>query len=164
MTTNMIEVPSDSRRVVVVGDFPGFTPAELFEHWIDPELVARWWAPSALAEASVGGRYRFEWPEMDWVLEGRYTAIEAAKHLGFTWRWHHEAEQDAELHVDVFFAPLAEGSRMSIFHGEFADPEKRQGILEGWLHFGMRLAALRNRGDVEDRPMPDYTDSPSGRP
>jgi hypothetical protein len=39
------------------------------------------------------------------------------------------------------------GARMAVHQGPFgeeaSEQEDRQGIVEGWIHFGMRLAGLR---------------------
>jgi uncharacterized protein YndB with AHSA1/START domain len=147
----MIEVPSLPEQVVVVGEFPFYKPEELFAYWVTPELLKEWWPPEAEVDPRLGGKYRFSWPSMNWHLSGEYTTFEQGKELGFTWSWNHDPSSFEPLQVTVFFMETADGTRMSIFHGPFAgsDAEARQGILEGWIHFGMRLAGLR-RTEPED--------------
>ncbi len=143
----MIEVPSPSDRIVVVGDFKDFTPEELYDHWTRSDLLEYWWPAKAEADPKIGGHYAFSWPDMGWYLQGNYTAAEPGKHLGFTWTWNHEPGTYEPLQVDLYFAPIEEGTRLAIYHGPFTaeNTGSRQGIIEGWLHFGMRLAGLRRR-------------------
>ncbi|MDR3690197.1 MAG: SRPBCC domain-containing protein [Fimbriimonas sp.] len=143
----MIVVPSASDCLVLYGDFLNFTPEELFDHWVKPELLLLWWPKDVELDAVVGGMYRFGWPEQDWVLRGRYEAFEPGRRLRFTWHWdQHPADIDP-MWVDVFFMPIDRGVRLSIFHGPYSesasDQGAKQGHLEGWIHFGMRLAGLR---------------------
>ncbi len=139
----MIEVPSGSEQIVIVGDFQLFSAQELFEYWVQPDLLKYWWTERAETDPRVGGRYKLSWPEMDWVLEGEYTTVEPGKHLGFTWSWNHEPEVGPKQ-VDVYFSELAEATRVGIYHSPFeGNSADRQGVVEGWIHFGMRLAGLR---------------------
>ncbi len=145
----MIEVPSSRDRIVLVGEFHGFAPDELFDHFITPDLLVSWWPKEATVEPYVEGSYAFSWPEQNWHLRGKYNAFDRGQHLGFTWAWDHGPEGEVPLQVDLYFAPLDEGhgTKMSIFHGPFLDTEQgkgdRQGIVEGWIHFGMKMAGLR---------------------
>ena len=139
----MIEVPSGSEQIVVVGDFKLFSPAELFDYFVQPDLLKYWWPEQASTDPRVGGKYRLTWPDMNWILEGEYTAFEPGKHLGFTWSWNHEPDI-LPKQVDIYFSELADSTRIGIFHGPFeGDSSDRQGVVEGWIHFGMRLAGLR---------------------
>jgi uncharacterized protein YndB with AHSA1/START domain len=140
----VIEVPSGPEQIVVVGDFKFFTPQELFDHWVQPDLLKYWWPEQATTEPGVGGNFQFWWPDMNWELTGRYTAFDPGKHLGFTWSWTHEPSIEPRQ-VDIYFSEMQDGTRMGIFHGPFStdDAQDRQGIVEGWIHFGMRLAGLR---------------------
>jgi uncharacterized protein YndB with AHSA1/START domain len=140
----MIEIPSPKDRLIVCGDFEAYTPEELFDHWVIPQLVVRWWPQEARIEPRLGGRYDFVWPDMGWLLAGEYTAFERGVHLGFTWSWNHEPPEDQPLQVDLYFQALVEGAtRLAIYQGPYGDSEKereaRQGNLEGWIHFGRRL-------------------------
>lgn len=140
------DVSSDSSVVELTGEFGAFSPLELFDHWVRPELLVLWWPREATVDPRVGGEYRFTWPEQGWVLVGTYTAFEPGRALGFTWKWNHDAT-DEPLQVDLRFEPLDKGTRLRVRHGTWgsskAEQEDRHGVLEGWIHFGMRLAGLR---------------------
>jgi len=143
----MREIPCPKDRAIVSGDFGGFTPEELFDYWTKPELIVQWWPKVAAVDPRVGGEYRFSWKET--ALYGTYTAFEPGVHLGFTWAWtHHPVEAGKPLQVDLYFMPVDNGIRLAVHHGPFelsqADQEARQGIIEGWIHFGMLLAGLKD--------------------
>jgi uncharacterized protein YndB with AHSA1/START domain len=140
----MIHVPSAKDRVVVLGDFANFTPEELFNHFVDPVLLVQWWPQVASVDPRERGQFKFEWPGPGYSLHGEYTAFVPGAHLGFTWTFSHEPAAQPQQ-VDVFFSPLVEGTRIGIHHGSFGPDEgaARQGVAEGWIHFGMRLSGLR---------------------
>lgn len=141
----MIEVPSSPDRVVVVGEFEGFAPEELFDYFVEPTKLVQWWPQVVTNDPREGGAYRFEWPQPGYYLHGTYTAFARGEHLGFTWTWNHDPGTYEPLQVDLYFQAIDGGTRLGIHHGPFAgeDTAARQGVIEGWIHFGMRLAGLR---------------------
>lgn len=71
--------------------------------------------------------------------------------LGFTWNWDHDPVGTPERRVSVTFTASEEGGTgMYLVQEPFGESEAeqgaRKGIYEGWLHFGMRLAGLREGG------------------
>lgn len=149
----MKQIPSAPNTAIVSGDFEQFSPMELYHHFTLPERIVRWWPQVAEMEVRIGGAFHLSWPSNDWHLRGEYTALDPGAHLGFTWHWDHDPSHIPAKQVDIWFSPLFEhGSRIGIFHGPFdgssEDQASRQGIVEGWIHFGMILAGLRE-GAVE---------------
>lgn len=138
----LVELEGPTDRLVVQGTFET-TPARLFQYWVEPALLAEWWAPGAEIDLRVGGLYTLSWPAMGWCLRGTYSVVESGERLAFTWAWDHEPELP-ERAVDVRFVADAAGTVMTIEQGIYRDlPEDvadRQSHLEGWLHFGERLA------------------------
>ncbi|HVT14336.1 MAG TPA: SRPBCC domain-containing protein [Fimbriimonadaceae bacterium] len=147
----MVDVSPNSSILRLTGDFGGFTPTELFDHWVKPELLVKWWPREAEVDPRVGGAYKFSWPDQNWRLEGVYTAFEPGASLGFTWAWNFDAPEAEPLQVRLAFAPSEHGTTLTLEHRSWdqtdAAQQERQGILEGWIHFGMRLAGL-HRGDA----------------
>jgi uncharacterized protein YndB with AHSA1/START domain len=147
-TAWMRQIPSAPEIAVVSGDFEQFTPEELYDYFTSPGLLTRWWPTDAEVDRQVGGEYHFAWPANDWHLRGKYTALDPSSHIGFTWSWDHEPSHITPKLVDIWFMPMYEhGSRLAIYHGPFdtseSDQSARQGIVEGWIHFGMALAGMR---------------------
>ncbi len=147
LTNCMTDISPNPSTIKVQGDFGGFTPAELFDYWVDSSLLVRWWPAEATVEPRVGGSYALSWPQQGWHLRGSYTAFEAGRHLGFTWAWDHDAPGTNPTQVDLTFEETDEGTRLTIDHGPWPNTEEaqteRSAVIEGWIHFGMRLAGLR---------------------
>ena len=131
---------------VVAGDFDAFTSEELFDEFTNPEKLVIWWPETAEVDLRVGGRFALCWPTNNWNLRGEYLAVSAGEHLAFTWSWDHEPSRPPQR-VDVWFDCVHEqGTRIGIYHGPFQDTEEareaRQGVIEGWIHFCMRLGGV----------------------
>lgn len=144
----MRQIPSVPTIAIVSGDFEQFKPLDLYYHFTIPDRLTRWWPRVAEVDAVVGGKLHLAWPDNDWHLRGEFTALEPGVHLGFTWLWDHEPSHIPAKQVDIWFQPLLEhGARLAIFHGPYdetpEDQSSRQGVVEGWIHFGMILAGLR---------------------
>jgi uncharacterized protein YndB with AHSA1/START domain len=140
------EIDSAPDRLVVSVELPGLEPREALQHWLQPELLTRWWPAEAENDARIGGWYHIWWPVQGWHLRGRYTILDPDRALGFTWQWDHEPEQPLR-HVAVDVTPRAEGGTvMTVTHAVYGDSAAEQGVRdehrEGWLHFLGRLASL----------------------
>jgi uncharacterized protein YecA (UPF0149 family) len=65
--------------------------------------------------------------------------------------WDHDRNKFEPLQVDLTFEEIEGGTRLTVDHAPWDDSQEaqdeRQGIVEGWIHFGMRLAGLR-QGDA----------------
>jgi uncharacterized protein YndB with AHSA1/START domain len=150
----MKQIPSAPEIAVISGDFEQFTPSELFAFFTQADKLVQWWPQTAETDPQIGGAFRLSWPDNDWHLRGQYTALEPGLHVGFTWAWDHEPSAGTLKQVDIWFQPLFEtGSRLAVYHGPYeateSDQAAKQGVIEGWIHFGMILAGLR-RGATEE--------------
>jgi uncharacterized protein YndB with AHSA1/START domain len=144
----MHELPSGKNLLILQGDFEAFSPQELFDYWVTPSLVTQWWAVEAEIVPGQGGSYKLSWPEMGWELQGVYKEFNPPEKIVFTWHWNHEPVETDPLQVSIDFDYAANGGTMlTITHGRYDDTPAaqaaRQGHLEGWIHFCMKLAGLR---------------------
>jgi uncharacterized protein YndB with AHSA1/START domain len=144
----MIDESPSHDRLVLTGAFEGYDPSELFAMWVVPDFLMRWWPEVAEVRSGVGGHYKFSWPGRNWILEGAYTAWEPGGRLGFTWKWNFDPADKAEMQVEVLFRAREEGGTdLIIMHSPYSDSQEdqttRDGHREGWMHFCMRLAGLR---------------------
>jgi uncharacterized protein YndB with AHSA1/START domain len=139
------QLPGDTTHLTFQAEFPHFSVNQLYDHFIRTELLQRWWPPTAVVDAQVGGKYRLSWPEMGWHLYGEYTRLEPGKHLAFTWKWEHNPDMPTRQ-VEIAFEPHEAGSLLTLTHGVYGDNardrEDRQHHVEGWSHFLARLQAL----------------------
>jgi uncharacterized protein YndB with AHSA1/START domain len=137
--------PKDRSKLVVAGEFPGFTPQKMFEHWTNAELIAKWWPQKAVIDAEAGGRFHMIWDQPPWYMRGEIKAFEPAKRLTFSWTWDH-AKEAPSLEVTVDLEAIEGGTRLRIAQGPYsagaADQEERAGHLRGWQFFCSKLRRL----------------------
>jgi uncharacterized protein YndB with AHSA1/START domain len=160
----MHPLPSGPSELVLQGDFEAFSPQELFDYWVTPSLLTQWWPEEAQVNACPGGEYCFSWPSMNWTLQGTFKEIAPGERLSFTWKWNHDPQDEEHLVVTVDFAGAdTAGTLLTIHHGPYGDSEEdqeaRQGHLEGWIHFCMKLAGLRD--GIQDSTIMDAGEAPS---
>lgn len=136
----MTEVPSSPDVAVLVGDFCDHTPETLFAWLTEPDKLTRWWPERAEVDLRVGGAYALIWPKPEWNIRGTYTAVDAPRHVGFTWRG--DPDEGESSQVDLWIDPIESGARLAVWHRGFADAAERRQLCEGWIHFGMRLAGM----------------------
>jgi uncharacterized protein YndB with AHSA1/START domain len=142
--------PDNAKQLKLSGDFPGFTLDEMWKHWTTNELMAKWWPQEADIEAKVGGKFIMMWKDEEgadvWTLDGKITALEERRKLGFSWKWR-QMPDDAELEVTVEFSEIEGGVRLKVTHGTYADVEAKEGSghLEGWQFFGTKLKNLKKK-------------------
>lgn len=126
-------------------------PAAVYAAWTDPEALGSWFCPAPDLtvvvhglELRVGGRYRIEMRPRtgaSWIVAGTYTALDAPRHLAFTWAWEHAPVEEATL-VTVDLIAAGEGTELVLTHARFATEASRDGHTEGWNASLSRLAAV----------------------
>lgn len=139
------ELPTERDKLVIVADFMHTTPDVLFNYWIVPELLQKWWPPEAEIEPRLGGAYHLFWRQMNWHLHGHYTEFIPEATLAFTWQWdHYPIVKNVLVTFELF---NEDGTRMTVTHSPYADAEQdhkdREGHREGWMHFISRLQDLK---------------------
>jgi len=119
---------------------------DVFDAWIDPGLLRRWWAadPSwddALAEvdAREGGRYRLSMREGQGgaahTVVGEYTEIKRPERLAYTWEWEGGPEEmrgSEATQVVVEFNEANGGTDVVLTHTGFANDAIRDEHTKGW--------------------------------
>ncbi|MBZ0137903.1 MAG: SRPBCC domain-containing protein [Planctomycetes bacterium] len=143
--------PADKTKLVLTGDFNGFTLEQMWKHWATGEGITKWWPPEANIEGKVGGRYELIWKgedgEISWQLLGKVEIWEPNKKLGFTWTWNSDPKDAPTLHVVVEFSEIKDGVQVKITHSAFDanndDQQNRASLKQGWEFFCTKLAALK---------------------
>lgn len=113
------------------------TPNLVFEYFTEPDRLRRWWSEEATVDLRTDGNYELSWPSQRLRLLGRYLVVEPHERLTFTWSFVHEPEPPRT--VDVHFVPTDGRTRLLIEHTHGADPDERQGYVDGWRFFIERL-------------------------
>lgn len=123
---------------------------QLFQAWVDPELMMQWYSPAdmttphAEADPQVGGKYavtmRFveREPQEDVTVRGVYKQIQAPNRLQFTWQWD---GQEGETLVDVALRPIDEQTtELTLTHSGFDQVELPPGFTRDDHHNGWSTA------------------------
>lgn len=116
-------------------------PEKVWRAWTDPQVLKRWWAPSAgqgvsLAELDVrvGGRYRICFGGADGnehECAGVYQEVAKPKKLVFTWSWPRTTPDRISL-VTILFNAKGGGTELVFKHERFADEAARDNHKRGW--------------------------------
>jgi hypothetical protein len=139
--------PDDKTKLVLQGDFAGYTLDEMWKKWTTAEGITSWWPPLAEIEGKVGGKFVLTWKteagEIQWQLTGKVETWEPGKKFGFTWRWNETPAETPDLHVLVEFSEVEGGVRLKITHNKFDpnndDQKNRESLKQGWEFFCINL-------------------------
>lgn len=121
-------------------------PDRVFDAWVHPELLRRWWAaspgwrsPSAEVDARAGGRYRLSMEDAETgavhTVSGEFLVVERPRRLVYTWTWEGEPVEMAGSEgtlVTVEFYPAGERTRVVLTHSGFAGAHVRDLHVGGW--------------------------------
>ncbi|MGO4715796.1 SRPBCC family protein [Bradyrhizobium sp. 2TAF24] len=116
-------------------------PAKVFAAWTDPEKIIRWFGPAETVAGSVkadmdvrvGGGFRISFTTVDGEYHevgGNYREVVADQRLVFSWAWHSTPERVSVVTVTI--KPDADGSLLTLNHGQFFDEAARDGHRRGW--------------------------------
>jgi uncharacterized protein YndB with AHSA1/START domain len=116
-------------------------PAKVYAAWIDPQKIARWFAPAsaransghAVIDARVGGRFR-----VGFVLDngenfevgGVYRELVPNQRLVFSWAWHTTPERESQ--VTVSLRPDGDGTMLTLHHEQLFDQAACDSHARGW--------------------------------
>jgi uncharacterized protein YndB with AHSA1/START domain len=139
-------VPSPEDRIVIQAEFMNTPPELLFDYFVRPTLVIRWWSPYADIHARQGGTFHYAWNDLNLHLRGTYLLVERGSLLNFTWQWDHERASGREPRiVSIRFYPGADGgTRLHISHSPYTPAEQadRRAHTEAWLYYLGRLQSV----------------------
>ena len=111
------------------------SPEDLFALWIEPEQLARWWAPEGY-EAAVhdldvrpGGRWRIVLRGAggrEIAMGGVFQIVEPSRRLAFSWAWDEAPATPSDVtQVTASFEPVPGGTRLVLEHQNFGDQDVR---------------------------------------
>jgi uncharacterized protein YndB with AHSA1/START domain len=118
----------------------------VFDAWINPEVLKRWWAaaptwetPLAEVDAREGGGYRLSMRTDEGEVHtvgGTFTEITPPERLAYTWAW--EEGPDAAMagsertQVVVEFLEDGDGTLVKLTHSGFSGDQIRDMHVQGW--------------------------------
>ena len=132
--------PAAAEAVIVKRTFTA--PREkVFEAWVNPKLMARWFArdpkhePTKIIEAGVrpGGSYRIE-VQSDKLYRGwgTYREVRPPERLVFTWNWEHDEFKDTVVTVDFRALGESDFTEVTLTHELLPTEKARAEHRQGW--------------------------------
>ena len=117
----------------------------VFEAWIKPEVVERWFGPGSMMvpaakiDARVGGAYKIDMrgsmsegaPAQEMGVQGVYRRIVPNELLEFTWCGSWEPNETSL--VTVLLKDVEGGTELTLRHEQFLTERSREGHEKGWL-------------------------------
>ena len=134
------EAGSDGLVLEIERVLPAGRPT-VFEAFVDPEQLARWWGPEGFKVASldfeprVGENYRIEMqpPEGDpFYLTGEFREVNPPERVAFTFVWEPADPDDVETLAQLSFRDLGESTEVRFTQGPFKTEARRTLHWEGW--------------------------------
>jgi uncharacterized protein YndB with AHSA1/START domain len=126
-----------------VGDV---APEHILRWFVEPPLIAQWWAAGATVEPRAGGPWVMAFPQVGKCLRGEIAEISPTS-LHVSWAWDDEPDLPARSLV-IRAEPVDGGTRLGIVQGPYRqgdiftrEDEDRQSHLDGWRYFLPRLVA-----------------------
>jgi uncharacterized protein YndB with AHSA1/START domain len=144
--------PATAEAVIVTRTFTA--PREkVFEAWVNPELMARWFCrclqqpPTRVLEADVraGGSYRLE-VQGDRLYRGwgTYRDVRPPERLVFTWNWEHDDFKDTLVAVEFRALGESGSTEVTLTHELLPTEKARTEHRSGWREcFDMLARILR---------------------
>jgi uncharacterized protein YndB with AHSA1/START domain len=111
---------------------------DVFNAWLNPDMLRRFMMPAAgmsvskaLTEPRIGGRFHIvmQSGETEIPHTGIYREIVPNNRIVFTWESPYSVENSL---VTLTFAPVTDGTKVTLTHIRFSDAETRDNHSNGW--------------------------------
>lgn len=117
-------------------------PEEVFDAWVDPEILVNWWGPEGVTipeytlDVRVGGAWSTTMMSPDGdrnICSGVYKAIDRPSRLVFTWAWtQDDGSRGHETEVEITFEAEGDATRIKLLQQAFATAEQAAMHEGGW--------------------------------
>ena len=127
------------------------TAEAVFNAFVDPGELAKWWGPSEFTipslsfQARVGDGYRIEMqpPTGDpFSLAGEIQQVDPPIRLAYTFRWEDPDPDDVETLVRLSFRDLGDSTEVSLSQGTFKTDARLELHRGGWTDSFDKLEVL----------------------
>jgi uncharacterized protein YndB with AHSA1/START domain len=141
--TNALHVAADGDREIVTERVFSAPRERVFQAFVDPELVPKWWGRRAdtttvdKMDVRVGGDWRFvtDGPDGSTAFRGTFRAIEPPELIEQTFEWE---GMPGHIVVEIArFEDLGDGQTKVSTRSLFHTTEERDGMLASGMEIGM---------------------------
>jgi len=153
------EIESGIDRALVMTRVLDAPREMVFDAWVDPAQLVRWFGPRNIAatvdrmEVRPGGGYRIALRATDtgetYALHGAYREVVPPERLVFTWVWEEDCPthvKDVETVVTVMFRAQGTKTEIVLHHATFDVPAMRASHTRGWTASFDKLAEMLAAG------------------
>jgi uncharacterized protein YndB with AHSA1/START domain len=134
---------------------------KVFQAFLDPKAVTRWFAPSPLRwiappeiDPREGGRYSFRVEDdgKRWHIHGVYREVRPPERLVFTWLWEDDPvrHETGDTLVTILFRERGRGTEVALTHEQLPSAASRRDHTDGWARCLDDIAGIL-RGAVPRR-------------
>jgi uncharacterized protein YndB with AHSA1/START domain len=125
--------------------------ARVFELFVDPAALARWWGPRGFSIPTidfaprVGATYRIEMQPPageSFQLTGTFRVVERPSRLAFSFEWEPADPDDVETVARLSFEAIDETTEVRLTQGPFKTEERRALHRDGWTESFGKLSEL----------------------
>ncbi|MGD8574812.1 MAG: SRPBCC domain-containing protein [Gammaproteobacteria bacterium] len=126
------------------------TPEDVYAAWVEPELLARWFAPGAMRaevhelDARVGGHFRVTMHESDsdkkHTAFGEFVELDRPNRIAMTWNWETDNGVRDTL-LTASFTPANGGTLVELLHEKLPSQDSADSHTKGWTGCLDNLAA-----------------------
>lgn len=112
-------------------------PEVVYQYWVNPEYMCKWWGSKATLEPRPGGTCRVEM-EQGPVMAGQYVELVPHERVVFTFGW--EQNEPGTLlapgstRVEVTLEPDGDATMLTLVHSDMPDSHADDHN-NGWAHF-----------------------------
>lgn len=140
--------PSETTSTVLIRKIRA-RPELVFDAFVQPEQIIRWWGPDAgpvlLAETDprVGGEWRVRFRMLDGSVNesfGTYVEVDRPHRIVMTWRW--VETRDWESMVEVQLKPIEIGTELTFTHARLRNEDVAASHEKGWSGALAKLVAM----------------------
>lgn len=108
---------------------------QVFEAWVNPDILRLWLAPTVEVDARVGGHFRLEVskPEGAHVVTGQYRELVSGQHIMMTWVYEGPmgSADKMEAMLTVDFHKRGSNTEIELNHDHLTNPVYRDTIQRG---------------------------------
>ena len=135
------KVPGGQTYELVLERLLPAAPDRVFDAWVNPEMLMKWWGPEGFAvpecsmDVRAGGSWRTTMvsPKGDGhTVSGVYREISPPKRLVMTWGWEADGQRGHETLIEVTFEPTPTGTKMRLVQSVFESANSRDMHADGW--------------------------------
>src|SRR5215470_4344720 len=111
------------------------SPEQLFQAWVNPDLLRQWLAPKVETDARVGGHFRLvvTKPEGTHVVTGEYREFVPSQHIMMSWVYEGPmgSADKMEALLTIDFHKRGSNTEIELHHDHLTNPAYRETIQRG---------------------------------